>query len=168
MKRTDVEGARYDLMRHVDPEQLVAELIARWVSDEELDVHPSLVTLRLVKCGPGVPRTLEEAAANALEPLEPRHTLREAGVADGSSLRVFISVLPAGACAVALHSLALTVLCCCSVQRWRCSARSSGCRMSRSASRASSCHLLARCFSATCVTQDSKRQRKACSTLKKI
>jgi len=81
--RTDVQGARYDLFKHVDPGQLVAELIARWVSDKKLDVEPSLVTLRLVKRGPGVPTAIEEAQAS---PLEPRLTLREADVVDGGSL----------------------------------------------------------------------------------
>jgi hypothetical protein len=83
VKRTDVQGARYDLIKHFDPGQLVAELIARWVSDEKLDVDPSLVTLRLVKRGPGVPTASEEAQA---APLEPRLTLREADVMDGGSL----------------------------------------------------------------------------------
>jgi hypothetical protein len=84
VKRTDVAGARYDLNKHVDPGQLVAELIARWVSDEKLDVRPSLVTLRLVKSGPGDDPS--EAQEQAATELSPRRTLREAGVADGSSL----------------------------------------------------------------------------------
>ncbi len=83
VKRTDVAGARYDLIKHVDSGQLVAELIARWVSDKKLDVEPSLVTLRLVKSGPGVPTASKEAQA---APLEPRLTLSEAGLVDGSSL----------------------------------------------------------------------------------
>ena len=94
LKRTDVAGARYDLNKHVDPGQLVAELIARWVSDEKLDVRPSLVTLRLVKRGPGVPTASEEAQA---APLEPRLSLREAGLADGSSLLACIAGAPPGA-----------------------------------------------------------------------
>jgi hypothetical protein len=84
VKRTDVEGARYDLVKHVDSGQLVAELIARWVSEEKLDVRPSLVTLRLVPCAPGDdPSEEQERATTALSP---RRTLREAGVADGSLL----------------------------------------------------------------------------------
>jgi hypothetical protein len=94
LKRTDVEGARYDLIKHVDPGQLVAELIARWVSDKKLDVDPSLVTLRLVKRGAGVPTASEEAQA---APLEPRLTLREADVVDGSSLLACIAGAPPGA-----------------------------------------------------------------------
>jgi hypothetical protein len=95
VKRTDVAGARYDLIKHVDPGELVAELIARWVSDEKLDVRPSLVTLRLVKRGPGVPTAAEEAQA---APLEPRHTLRETGLVDGSSLLALLAaVVSAGA-----------------------------------------------------------------------
>jgi hypothetical protein len=84
VKRTDVAGARFDLNKHVDSGQLVAELIARWVSDEKLDVRPSLVTLRLVKRGPGDDPS--EAQEQAATELSPRRTLREAGVADGSSL----------------------------------------------------------------------------------
>ncbi len=95
VKRTDVEGARYDLIKHVDSGQLVAELIARWVSDKKLDVEPSLVTLRLVKSGPGVPTASEEAHA---APLEPRLTLCEAGLVDGSSLlALFAGAASAGA-----------------------------------------------------------------------
>jgi len=79
VKRTDVEGARYDLIKLVDPQQLVAELIARWVSDKKLDVEPSLVTLRLVRSGLGMPNAEEEAAATTLE--DPSATLREARLA---------------------------------------------------------------------------------------
>ena len=51
VKRMDVTGARYDFIKNVDPQELVAELIARWVAQAKLDVRPSLVTLRLVKRG---------------------------------------------------------------------------------------------------------------------
>ena len=94
VKRTDVEGARYAEVECVDSSLTVSKLIARWVSDEKLDVRPSLVTLRLVKSGPGVPTASEEAQA---APLEPRLTLREAGVVDGSSLLVCIAGAPPGA-----------------------------------------------------------------------
>jgi hypothetical protein len=47
-------------------------------------VRPSLVTLRLVKRGPGDDPS--EAQEQAATELSPRRTLREAGVADGSSL----------------------------------------------------------------------------------
>jgi hypothetical protein len=93
VKRTDVEGARYDLIKHVDSGQLVAELIARWVSDKKLDVDPSLVTLRLVKRGPGVPTASEEANSTLLA--DPSATVRGAGVADGSWL---LAVSPGAVC----------------------------------------------------------------------
>lgn len=83
MLRTDVQGARYDLTENVDPDQRVAQFIARWVSDKKLDTEPSLVTLRRVSCEGDAPTADEEAEA---EVLNPRHTLRAAGVADGGSL----------------------------------------------------------------------------------
>jgi hypothetical protein len=95
VKRTDVAGARFDLNKHVDSGQLVAELIARWVSDEKLDVRPSLVTLRLVKRGPGVPTAAEESNSTLLS--DPSATLRGAGVADGTWLLACIAGAPPGA-----------------------------------------------------------------------
>ena len=95
LKRTDVEGARYDLIKHVDPGQLVAELIARWVSDKKLDVEPSLVTLRLAKRGPGEPTAAEESNSTLLA--DPSATLRGAGVADGTWLLACIASAPPGA-----------------------------------------------------------------------
>ena len=88
-----VKGPRgnYGKFEGVDSEQDVYNFTTRWAKDVALDVHASLVSLRLVKCGPGVPTASEEAAAL---PLEPRLTLREAGVADGSSL---LAVITAGA-----------------------------------------------------------------------
>jgi hypothetical protein len=84
LKRTDVDGARYAEIEGVDSSLTVSKLIARWVSDKKLDVDPSLVTLRLVKRGPGDDPS--EAQEQAATELSPRRTLREAGVADGSSL----------------------------------------------------------------------------------
>ena len=86
VKRMDVAGARYDFIKNVDPEQLVAELIARWVAQAKLDVDPSLVTLRLVKSSEAEPEPDEEA--NAKE-LRPRLTLASAGLTDGCSLLAF-------------------------------------------------------------------------------
>jgi hypothetical protein len=83
----DVPGARYDFIKNVDPEQLVAELIARWVAQAKLDVDLSLVTLRLVKSSEAEPKADEEA--NAKE-LRPRLTLAAAGLTDGCSLLVFV------------------------------------------------------------------------------
>jgi hypothetical protein len=95
VKRTDVQGARYDLIKHVDPGQLIAELIARWVSDKKLDVEPSLVTLRMVKRGPGVPTAAEESNSTLLA--DPSATLRGAGVADGTWLLACIAGAPPAA-----------------------------------------------------------------------
>jgi hypothetical protein len=88
VKRTDVAGARYDFIKNVDPEQLVAELIARWVAQEKLDVGPSLVTLRLVKCSGPEPTPGEESEAKVLSP---RLKLADAGVTDGCSLLAFVA-----------------------------------------------------------------------------
>ncbi len=92
VKRADVEGARYAEVEFVDCSLTVSKLIARWVSDKKLDVDPSLVTLRLVKSGPGVPTASKEAQA---APLEPRLTLSEAGLVDGSWL---LAVSPGAVC----------------------------------------------------------------------
>jgi hypothetical protein len=84
VKRTDVEGARYAEIESLASSLTVSKLIARWVSEVKLDVRPSLVTLRLVKRGPGVPTASEEADSTLL--VDPSATLRGAGVADGSWL----------------------------------------------------------------------------------
>ena len=84
----DKAGARYDFVKSVDPEQNVAEFIARWVSQEELDVRPSLVTLRLVPCGARTPTAEEEQAAAELDP---RVTLADAGFTDGCSLLAVVA-----------------------------------------------------------------------------
>ncbi len=96
VKRTDVDGAQYVSVKGVDVLQTVDDFKARWVSDEKLDVRPSLVTLRLVTCAPGDdPSEAQEQTATVLSP---RHTLREAGLADGSSLlALFAGVVSAGA-----------------------------------------------------------------------
>jgi hypothetical protein len=84
VKRTDVAGAQYVAVKGVDLLQTVDDFKARWVSEEKLDVRPSLVSLRLVPCAPGDdPSEEQELAATALSP---RRTLRAAGVTDGSSL----------------------------------------------------------------------------------
>jgi hypothetical protein len=96
-----VKGPRgdYGKFNGVDSEQDVYDFKARWAEQEELNVRPSHTSLRLVKCGRGVPTASEEAAAL---PLEPRLTLREAGVADGSSLLAKV----AGACNTAARTVA--------------------------------------------------------------
>ncbi len=92
MKRADAGG--YGKVTGVDHGCDVHDFIARWVSEKKLDIDPSFVTLRLVKRGPGKPDVAEEEQA---EPLEPRLTLREAGVADGSSLLAAVVSIRAGA-----------------------------------------------------------------------
>ncbi len=87
VKRTDVAGAQYVAVKGVDLLQTVDDFKTRWVTQAKLDhVDPSLVTLKLVKCGSDEPTKSEEAAALAATPLMPRLTLRAAGIADGSSL----------------------------------------------------------------------------------
>ena len=89
VKRTDVTGARYDFIKNVDPQELVAELIARWVAQAKLDVDPSLVTLRLLKCGACKPEVDDEAKADVLD--DPRLTLAAAGLINGCSLLAFVA-----------------------------------------------------------------------------
>jgi hypothetical protein len=79
VKRMDVAGARYAEVENVDLQQTVSTFIARWVAQAKLDVDPSLVTLRLVKCGAGKPSASEEAAAVVLD--DPSLTLAKASVA---------------------------------------------------------------------------------------
>ena len=88
LKSLGVAGARYVAVKDVDLMQTVDDFIARWVSEEKLDVRPSLVTLRLVRCAGEEPTAEEEAAATVLSP---RRTLREAGVTAGCSLLAFVA-----------------------------------------------------------------------------
>ena len=103
VKRTDVEGAQYDDSEGVGPQQLVSTFKKRWVSDKKLDVEPSLVTLRLVKRGPGVPTASEEAISTLLA--DPSATVRGAGVADGSWLLADIADEGRGRPGVSFESL---------------------------------------------------------------
>jgi hypothetical protein len=110
VKRTDVAGAQYVAVKGVDLLQTVDDFKARWVSEEKLDVRPSLVSLRLVPCAPGDdPSEEQELAATALSP---RRTLREAGIVDGSSLLAAVVSTRAGACTG--KALAAAFACCCS------------------------------------------------------
>ena len=92
VKRMDVAGAQYVEVENVDMEQMVSKFKARWMAQEKLGVPPSLVTLRLVKCGARKPTAKQEAKAKLLD--DPRLTLSEAGITDGCSLLAFV----AGAC----------------------------------------------------------------------
>jgi hypothetical protein len=94
VKNTTAGG--YGKLKGVDPEEDVHDVTARWVSNKNLDVDPSLVTLRLVPCAPGDdPSEEQELAATALSP---RRTLRDAGIADGCSLLACSAGVPPGAC----------------------------------------------------------------------
>jgi len=86
VKRMDVQGARYSELDDVDLQQTVSKLTARWVALAKLDVDPSLVTLRLVRCGSRKPTTEDEKAAVVLD--DPRLSLVAAGVTEGCSLLV--------------------------------------------------------------------------------
>jgi len=89
VKRLDVPGARYDFIKNVDPEQLVAELIACWVAQAKLDVDPSLVTLRLVKRGTGKPTVKQEAKAKVLD--DPSLSLAQAKITGTTWLLAFVA-----------------------------------------------------------------------------
>ena len=95
VKLTHVEGTQYDDIA-ASPTETVAQFKRRWLAKAKLDYDPSLVTLRLVKCGPDkltkVPAE-RDAAEAAAATLYPEDTLVEAGVADGSWL-VAVTVSP--------------------------------------------------------------------------
>ena len=88
VKPLDIAGARYAEVEDVDLQQTVSKFIARWMAQAKLDVDPSRVTLRLVRCAGEEPTAMEEAAATVLSP---RRTLREAGVTAGCSLLAFVA-----------------------------------------------------------------------------
>ena len=84
VKRTDVPNARYTASLQVGAASTVDEFIARWVASEKLEVTPSLVSLRLLSyTGEEEPTPEQEASAAVLQP---RKTLAQAGVTDGSWL----------------------------------------------------------------------------------
>jgi hypothetical protein len=100
VKRMDVTGARYDFIKNVDPQELVAELIARWVAQAKLDVDPSLVTLRLVKRGAGKPTAKQEEKAKPLD--DPSLSLAEVKVTGTAWLLAFVAGTLHPRCASAL------------------------------------------------------------------
>ena len=90
-------------VENVDLEHTVSKFIARWTAQAKLDVDPSLVTLRLVKCGARKPSAEEEKQAVELD--DPRLSLAEAGITDGCSLLAFIaSSAPRSPCAVSIFA----------------------------------------------------------------
>jgi hypothetical protein len=88
VKSLAVAGARYVAVKDVNVLQTVDDFIARWMAQAKLDVDPSRVTLRLVRCAGEEPTAEEEAAATVLSP---RRTLREAGVKAGCSMLAYIA-----------------------------------------------------------------------------
>ena len=97
LKRTDVEAAQYASVKGVDVLQTIDDFKAGWLNVKKLDVDPSLVSLRLVRSGLGKPNAEEEATALLPAALldDPRLTLREARIADGSSLLACFAAAPA-------------------------------------------------------------------------
>jgi hypothetical protein len=63
VRRLDVADAAYDLVRQVDPQQLVADFISGWLARRRPGADASLVTLRRVSCGAHKPSAAEEQAA---------------------------------------------------------------------------------------------------------
>ncbi len=84
VKRMDVAGAQYVEVENVDLQQTVSKFKARWMTQAKLDLDPSLVTLRLVKCGERKPNGGYEAQAEVLD--DPSLSLAAAGVADAAWL----------------------------------------------------------------------------------
>jgi hypothetical protein len=89
VKRMDVAGAQYVAVKGVDVLETVDDFKARWVAQEQLDVRPSLVTLRLVKRGAGKPTPTQEAKAKALD--DPSLSLAEAKVTGTSWVLAFVA-----------------------------------------------------------------------------
>jgi hypothetical protein len=89
VKRMDVAGARYVAVKGVDVLETVDDFIARWVAQEQLDVRPSLVTLRRVKRGAGKPTAKQEANANVLD--DPSLSLAQVKVTNTSWVLAFVA-----------------------------------------------------------------------------
>ena len=89
VKPMDVADAQYVAVKGVDLQQTVDDFKARWVADEKLDVRPSLVTLRLVKCGAGKPTAKQEANAKVLD--DPSLSLAQAKVTGTAWLLAFFA-----------------------------------------------------------------------------
>jgi hypothetical protein len=89
MKRMDTAGAQYVAVKGVDSLEVVDDFKARWVAQAKLDVDPSLVTLRLAKCGAGKPTTKQEGKAKVLD--DPSLSLAEAKVTGTAWLLAFVA-----------------------------------------------------------------------------
>ena len=116
--RPEGAGTQYAEFEDVDPQLTVSKFKARWAAQEELNVRPSRVTLRLVACGARKPSAAEEAAAAELD--DPSLTLAAAGVtgtawmlakvAGACNLRV--ALLPAHVLSVSVSAAQLIRACC--------------------------------------------------------
>jgi hypothetical protein len=107
LKRKDAGG--YGLLEGIDPGSYVYNLTARWVSDKNLvNVDPACVSLHLVRYKGKDPDAEEEKAATLLNP---RHTLWEAGIADGSLLLVDCVSALNGVRTPGLRALCMPCLC---------------------------------------------------------
>jgi hypothetical protein len=105
VKRTDARDAEYSAMYGALPTLTVDALKLRWVAERKMDVDPGLVSLRLVPDtgDKEEPTPADESRATVLNP---RKTLAEAGVVDGSwLLTVFISAAMEGELHDAFRSL---------------------------------------------------------------
>ena len=100
VKRMDVADAQYVAVKGVDLQQTVDDFKARWVTEEKLDVRPSLVTLRLVKRGAGKPTAKQEEKAKPLD--DPSLSLAEVKVTGTAWLLAFVAGTLHPRCASAL------------------------------------------------------------------
>jgi hypothetical protein len=97
----DVAGAQYVDVEKVDMEQTVSKFKSRWVAQAKLDVDPSLVSLRLVKCGLRKPSAEEEKQAVELD--DPSLNLADSNITETAWLLAFIaSSAPRPPCAVSI------------------------------------------------------------------
>ena len=102
VKRTDVAGARYVAVKDVDGQQTVDDFIARWILQEQLDVRPSLMTLKLVKRGAGKPTAKQETNAKMLD--DPSLSLAEAKVTGTAWLLADVTKGACRCCHVLVHA----------------------------------------------------------------
>jgi len=89
-----VPGAQYASVKGVDLQQPVDDFKARWVAQAKLDVDPSLVTLRLVKCGARKPSATEAASAVVLD--DPSLSLADMAITGTAWMMAYVksSALP--------------------------------------------------------------------------
>lgn len=88
MKRSGASDTQYHLIEHVDPQQLVAQLLARWASERIPPLDPSQLLFRVLRRGPGKPTPHDETSAETLS--DPRLSLLAARLENESSLEVCV------------------------------------------------------------------------------